>query len=700
MQFQQSTIVFKASNLLHKDGFKPSNIDVYDASFGNDLVIKLVFNQQNNKVNTLSAPVLGELEALLDAIEAKIKGGTQIKLVAFASAKQDIFIAGADINEIKEIKTKQEAKAKVAKGQAILHKISTLPCQTIALINGACMGGGLELALACTYRLASDNAKTKLALPEVNLGIIPGFGGCVRLPRLIGLINASQMILSGAPVDAKKAQKQGLIDYIAPLAFFEEHCNKLLQSILSTQFKVKRSKFLSQVLFKYLILMQAKTNVLKLTKGHYPAPLKAVDVLHRTFFTTKNIKKELQIELEAFCELCTGDISKNLIDVFFKLEALKKDSFEVAEGTTSLNVDETAVLGAGVMGGGIAWLMTMLNKGVKMKDVNLKAIGLGFGQIANNYNSLIKKRKLKPEQVNQKYNLVTFTMEDADLKNCDLVIEAIVEDLSIKQKVLANTESVVKKDAIIATNTSSLLVSDIAKNLQHKDRFIGMHFFNPVNKMPLIEVIKTKDTSPAVVQTVVQIARQAGKIPVVVGDCAGFVVNRILMLYMNEALKCLETTGDTKLIDEIFLKFGMPMGPFTLADEVGLDVCYKVAQNLYAAFGERAKPSQMLERLYKDQHLLGKKGGAGFYTYKDGVQQGVNPSLKAILRILPQKQEVLSDKQIIQTCLKVAINEARLIVDEGIVQNPDHIDIAMIMGTGFPAFRGGLVSYAKQNNLW
>ena len=700
MQFQQSTIVFKASNLLHKDGFKPSNIDVYDASFGNDVVIKLVFNQQNNKVNTLSAPVLGELEALLEAIEAKIKGGTQIKLVAFASAKQDIFIAGADINEIKEIKTKQEAKAKVARGQAILHKISTLPCQTIALINGACMGGGLELALACTYRLVSDNAKTKLALPEVNLGIIPGFGGCVRLPRLIGLINASQMILSGAPVDAKKAQKQGLIDYIAPLAFFEEHCNKLLQSILSAQFKVKRSKFLSQVLFKYLILMQAKTNVLKLTKGHYPAPLKAVDVLHRTFFTTKNIKKELQIELEAFCELCTGDISKNLIDVFFKLEALKKDSFAVPEGTTSLNIDETAVLGAGVMGGGIAWLMTMLNKGVKMKDVNLKAIALGFGQIANNYKSLIKKRKLKPEQVNQKYNLVTFTMEDADLKNCDLVIEAIVEDLSIKQKVLANTESFVKKDAIIATNTSSLLVSDIAQNLQHKDRFIGMHFFNPVNKMPLIEVIKTKDTSPAVVQTVVQIARQAGKIPVVVGDCAGFVVNRILMLYMNEALKCLETTGDTKLIDEIFLKFGMPMGPFTLADEVGLDVCYKVAQNLYAAFGERAKPSQMLERLYKDQHLLGKKGGAGFYTYKDGVQQGVNPSLKAILRILPQKQEVLSDKQIIQTCLKVAINEAKLIVEEGIVQNPDHIDIAMIMGTGFPAFRGGLVSYAKQNNLW
>ncbi len=700
MQFQQSAIVFKASNLLHKDGFKPSNIDVYDASFGNDVVIKLVFNQQNNKVNTLSAPVLGELEALLEAIEAKIKGGTQIKLVAFVSAKQDIFIAGADINEIKEIKTKQEAKAKVARGQAILHKISTLPCQTIALINGACMGGGLELALACTYRLVSDNAKTKLALPEVNLGIIPGFGGCVRLPRLIGLINASQMILSGAPVDAKKAQKQGLIDYIAPLAFFEEHCNKLLQSILSAQFKVKRSKFLSQVLFKYLILMQAKTNVLKLTKGHYPAPLKAVDVLHRTFFTTKNIKKELQIELEAFCELCTGDISKNLIDVFFKLEALKKDSFEVAEGTTSLNVDETAVLGAGVMGGGIAWLMTMLNKGVKMKDVNLKAIALGFGQIANNYKSMLKKRKIKPEQVNQKYNLVTFTMEDADLKNCDLVIEAIVEDLSIKQKVLANTESVVKKDAIIATNTSSLLVSDIAKNLQHKDRFIGMHFFNPVNKMPLIEVIKTKDTSPAVVQTVVQIARQAGKIPVVVGDCAGFVVNRILMLYMNEALKCLETTGDTKLIDEIFVKFGMPMGPFTLADEVGLDVCYKVAQNLYAAFGERAKPSQMLERLYKDQHLLGKKGGAGFYTYKDGVQQGVNPSLKAILRILPQKQEVLSDKQIIQTCLKVAINEAKLIVEEGIVQNPDHIDIAMIMGTGFPAFRGGLVSYAKQNNLW
>jgi 3-hydroxyacyl-CoA dehydrogenase / enoyl-CoA hydratase / 3-hydroxybutyryl-CoA epimerase len=677
-----------------------THTSIFQKIIQDKIIIKILIDQANSKVNTLAAPVLEELELIVKHIEGEINKGINISLLAFASAKQEVFIAGADINEIKNITTKQDAMQKVFRGQDIITKISNLKCKTIAMINGACMGGGLELALACNYRVASDSGKTKLALPEVNLGIIPGFGGCVRLPRLIGLINASQMILSGAPVDCKKALKQGLVDDVFPAFAFSEFCDKYLEKIAKNQINIKRKSFVVEFIFKIFILRAAKKNVLKLTKGFYPAPLKAIEVLAQTYHPLCSTRCALKTELKAFCELCIGDVSKNLIDVFFKIESLKKDTFSISQDVKHLEIQESAVLGAGVMGGGIAWLLTTLNKPVKMKDINLKAIGLGFTQIANNYKAMIKKKKLKPQELNQKYNLVTFATESSSLVNSNLIIEAIVEDIAVKQKVLSEVEAFVSKDCIIATNTSSLLVSEIAKGLSHKDRFVGMHFFNPVNKMPLVEVVKTKDTSDTAVQTIVSLARAAGKMPIVVGDCAGFVVNRILMLYMNEALKTLEQNLNLEEIDNIFTDFGMPMGPFTLADEVGLDVCYKVAQNLHLSFGARAKPSPILEQLYKEHHLLGKKGDSGFYDYKNGVKLGVNKMTESILRAHGSKRQEIDTVKILNSCLKIAIEEAKLIKNEGMVTNEDHIDIAMIMGTGFPAFRGGLVSYAKQNGLW
>ena len=667
-------------------------------------IFTITFNQKDSKVNTLCEPVLTELEQILDEISCK----TDINAVVFRSAKEGVFIAGADINEIKNITTIEDARAKVSRGQQIISKIEKLSicptrgvkCITFAVINGACMGGGLELALACNYRIAIEGEKTKLALPEVNLGIIPGFGGCIRLPKVVGLLNALPIILSGAPVDCKKALKIGLVNFVASGL----ECEKLIENFIAktTQArKIKRFKlYFFQRYLKHFMVNSARKQVLQTTKGFYPAPLAAAKLLEQTFCIAYNQDKALAMELDAFCDLAIGQISKNLIDLYFSTEALKKNNFGIEESIAEKQINEVSVLGAGVMGGGIAWLFSKINLPIKMKDINLKAIGLGYTQIAKIYGALLGKRKIKPAELAQKYNLIGHTLENADLKASDLVIEAVVEDINIKKSVLADIEKHISKDAIIATNTSSLLVSEIAKDLQHKERVVGMHFFNPVNKMPLVEVVKGEHSSPQAVKTVLNIARKSGKVAIVVGDCAGFVVNRILLPYMNEALKCLEQYGphNLKAIDKIFTNFGMPMGPFTLADEVGLDVCHKVSKNLCHAYGDRLTPAKTIENLFVEQKLLGKKAGKGFYNYNsEGKQIGLNIDAQLIS---PAEPKQFNEAEILNRCLQVMISEAKLILAEKIIDSEQNLDIAMIMGCGFPAFRGGLVKYAKTLDIW
>jgi 3-hydroxyacyl-CoA dehydrogenase / enoyl-CoA hydratase / 3-hydroxybutyryl-CoA epimerase len=664
----------------------------------------ITFNQKDSKVNTLCEPVLVEFEKVLDDVSCK----TDVKAVVFRSAKEGVFIAGADINEIKNITTPQDARIKVSRGQQIISKIeklSTCPqrglkCITFAVINGACMGGGLELALACNYRICIEGEKTKLALPEVNLGIIPGFGGCIRLPKVVGLLNALPIILTGAPIDSKKAFKIGLANFVASGMEAEKLVSDFIQKTTQARKIPKHKLYFFQRYLKHFMVSKARKQIMQTTKGFYPAPLAAAKLLEQTFCIAYNQDKALKMELDAFCTLAVGQISKNLIDLYFSTETLKKNNFGIDDDVNEKVIEEVSVLGAGVMGGGIAWLFSKINLPIKMKDINLKAIGLGYMQIAKIYESLLKKRKIKPAELAQKYNLIGHTLENSDLKASNLVIEAVVEDINIKKAVLTDIEKHISKDAIIATNTSSLLVDEIAQGLEHKHRFVGMHFFNPVNKMPLVEVVRGKGSSPQAVKTVLNIARKSGKVAIVVGDCAGFVVNRILLPYMNEALKCLEEYGPQhlKAIDKIFTNFGMPMGPFTLADEVGLDVCYKVSKNLHHAYGERAKSAKTIESLFVEQKLLGKKGGKGFYNYNnDGKQLGLNAEAKLTN---PTQPKQFNETEILNRCLQVMINEAKLILAENIIDSEQNLDIAMIMGCGFPAFRGGLVKYAKLNGKW
>ena len=668
-------------------------------------VANLVFDLPNEKVNKLSEPVLLELEKALNVIE----GNKAIRILLISSEKKDIFIAGADINEIKDIRNTKDAYEKVSRGQNVISRIADLKIATIAVINGACLGGGLELALACKYRVAVVNPKTMLGLPEVNLGIIPGFGGTQRLPRLIGLPESLKIILSGKSIDAKKAFKIGLVDDIVREEFIEEKLSHFVTEIIksgdenhylkSRNQAAKKRLFIESILLtKYLVYYLAKKDLWEKTKGQYPAPFYALEVIRRTYGLTYS-KRGYAVELEAFCELAVGEISKNLIEIFFISEELRKDEGPSIMGKVQ-DVKNAALLGAGVMGGGIAWLFANSNFNIRIKDITQNAITLGYNQVIKIFNQLKKIKKLTQEQVNMKMARITSGLDFIGFDNVVFVVEAVVENMAVKKTVLADAETKVKDSAIIVSNTSSLSISEMARALQKPERFAGMHFFNPVNRMPLVEVIRGEKTSDETIAVVVKLTKKLGKTPIVVKDVAGFLVNRILLPYMNEASYLLQEGADVLRVDALIEKFGMPMGPFILADIVGIDVGCKVAHSLQDAYGERMRVADILDELYKNhKELLGKKSQKGFYLHFSGENnKSLNPDISKIVDEVRQANKIqsfyISDAEIIDRCILTMVNEAAKCLEENVVQNARYLDMAMIMGTGFPAFRGGVLRYA------
>jgi 3-hydroxyacyl-CoA dehydrogenase/enoyl-CoA hydratase/3-hydroxybutyryl-CoA epimerase len=670
-------------------------------------VANLVFNLPNEKVNKLSAPVMSELEKALNVID----GNKGIRVLIITSEKKDIFIAGADINEIKDIYDEKTAYEKVSRGQNILNKIASLKIPTVAVINGACLGGGLELALACTYRVAILNPKTSLGLPEVNLGIIPGFGGTQRLPKLLGLQESLKIILSGKAIDANKAFKIGLIDDIIREEFMEEKLGHFLTEVIKSgddnHYLAKRKAackkrfyFETLLLGKFLIFYMAKKDLYEKTKGHYPAPFYALEVIRRTYGMTYG-NRGFKTELDAFCELVVGNISKNLIDIFFINEELKKDDGVNNESLQNIkDIRNSALLGAGIMGGGIAWLFANNNINIRIKDITQNAIALGYNQVLKIFNQLKKIRKLTTEQVNMKMAKISAGLDYSGFNNADLIIEAVVENIEVKKKILAETEKYVKKDAIIASNTSSLSISKMAGALENPERFAGMHFFNPVNRMPLVEVIRGEKTSDETIATIVKISKKIGKTPIVVKDVPGFLVNRILLPFMNEAAYLLQDGAEIAKIDEIVENFGMPMGPFVLADVVGIDVGVKVAHSLYEGYGNRMAVAPILDEIHnKHKDLLGKKSKKGFYLYGFSEKQNkLNPEIDFILQDVRKNHQIqpsyISNQEIINRTILTMVNEAAKCLEESVVKSARHLDMAMIMGAGFPAFRGGVLKYA------
>lgn len=650
----------------------------------------LIFDLVGEKANKLSTPIMLRLAEVL----LEVSSDRSLKSLVLVSRKPTIFIAGADITEISKMTSGEMKPETLMKLQAVHTFLEELPIPSIAAIHGACMGGGTELALSCDYRICSDAPETRIGLPEVQLGIMPGWGGTQRLPRLLGLEKSLDLILSGRHIDGKSAKKLGLVDKIAPYEVLETKALEWAEKLGESGEKRERSHQLSRIALervpggKWVIFDQAKKKLLEKTKGNYPAPLKALEVIRRTY--GGDLHEGLQEEARAFTELLGTPESKNLTQLFFLTERVRKDK-GVATSAPVREIRRTAVLGAGVMGGGISQLFAAKGYRVRMRDLNWEAIRKGYQAAYRVFKKLVDRRKMKQSELDNKMAMIEGTTSLKGLRGVDLVVEAVVEDLEIKKRVLAEVESQVAEDAIICTNTSSLSVSQMATNCSNPGRVVGMHFFNPVDKMPLVEVVRGEKSSDGAVATVFAFAKKVGKTPILVKDSPGFLVNRILGPYLNEAVQLLLEGVSAREIDEAMERFGMPMGPCELLDEVGLDIAAKVSKVLYGAFGSRMKPPSFMDWVVSEKRL-GKKTGRGIYVW-DGKKKSEDATLTSKVK---HTQVVIENNtsNIQKRLVYLMVNEGARCLSEGVVRDAAEVDIGMIFGTGFAPFRGGLLRYA------
>ena len=645
-----------------------------------DLAI-LWFDLPGEKVNKMSSATLRELSSVLDSVAA-----SDAKKLVIASRKRGIFIAGADIQEFTTVTGEEGAKAYVTLGQQVFTKLQNLKQTTVAAIDGVCLGGGCELALSCDWRVMSDSPKAQIGLPEVKLGIFPAWGGTSKLPRLIGLPAALDIILNGKALDGKRAKRVGLVDEVVESGIVVQVAKKFAERGKRkgggrTKFYVEGNPLARNVIFG-----KARKAVLQQTKGHYPAPLKAIEVMD--YAMSAGVERGMQREAEEAASLVNNDVAKNLVQLFFLMEESKKDPFPAQPR----DVSYVGVLGAGVMGGGIAQIVAdKTDAEVRMRDIAWKAIGGGMKAAAKIWKRKVERRRMTRGEMARKLARITAATDWSGFQRADVVIEAVVESIPVKRQVLAEFEGLAKPDAIFATNTSTIPITQIAAEAKRPENVVGMHFFNPVDRMPLVEIIRGEKTSDVAMVTTAKLARQLGKTVVYCNDGPGFVVNRILGPYMNESGFLLEEGNSIESLDKAMVDFGMPMGPMALLDEVGIDVAAKVAGILTEAFGNRMQKSTVVEKLYADGRH-GKKNGKGLYVYENGKRKGPDASVYKVLGV--RAPHPADAKAVVERMVLAMINEASLILDEKIVASAGELDLAMIMGTGFPPFRGGLLRYA------
>lgn len=663
---------------------------------GPDRLATLTFDSPGKKVNVFTREALQELERLLGELGSRQDIGCLILL----SGKSGNFIAGADVEEIARVTDPTEAEAGSRVGHRLFAAWESLPFPTVAAIRGICLGGGLEISLASTWRVASDRPDTKMGLPEVQLGILPGWGGSTRLPRLIGIAESLDLILTGKTVNGRKALKLGLIDALLPEARFLDGVRDFALSKLDRKrhdeggFDFKEMLLEKNPLGRKILFDQARKKTLEQTRGHYPAPLRAIEVVRVGI--EQGMKAGFDAEARALSELAISKISKNLVHVFHLTEEAKKETG--LPGAEPRPVRSTAVLGAGVMGGGIAQLIAdKTGLPVRMKDVNEAALASGMKHAAGLFDYQLKRRRLTAPEARRKMALLHPTLDFSGFSRVDLVIEAIVENMGVKQEVFAETAKHVQEGGILASNTSSLSIAGIGAKTPDPGRVVGMHFFNPVHKMPLVEVIAPEGSDPAAVNTVFAYTRKLGKTPILVKDTPGFLVNRLLMFYSTEALWLLDEGHRIEDLDRIMTDWGMPVGPMVLTDEVGIDVATKVAHILHDAFSDRLPLPEWLDKTPQSGRL-GTKNGKGFYLYEGKERKGPDPSVYALLGLHPKHEHpdpgMIADRMVLPM-----VNEAARCLEEKVVGSAADLDLALIFGTGFPPFRGGLCRWADQEGL-
>lgn len=657
-----------------------------------DGIALITFDLPGESVNKITQSVKEEFIATFETLARD----PEVRAVVFISGKPDIFIAGADVEEFVALRSAAEAERLAAGGQEMLERVAAFPKPVVAAIHGACLGGGLEFALACRYRVATEHPKTQLGLPEVQLGILPAAGGCQRLPRLIGARAALDIILGGKVERAHKAFRLGIVDELVPVPILREVSLAAARRLADGWQPVRKRPggamgwlLDGNPLGRKLVFRQARKQVLAATRGNYPAPLAALDAIE--YGLRHGMAEGLKREAQLFGQLAATDVSRKLVQIFFATTQLKKD-LGVENAPPPREVRRLGVVGAGFMGAGIAGTaVVQAGVDVRMKDAARAQVAKGLAAARDILDDRLRRRRITKYEHARLVALLSGDDDFAGFGRADLVVEAVFEDLGVKQQVLREVEAVTPPDAIFASNTSTIPITRIAEASQRPERVIGMHFFSPVARMPLLEVIPGERTAAEVISTAVAFGRRMGKTAIVVRDRPGFWINRILTPYMNEAGYLLGEGVAIDDLDRIMVEWGFPVGPITLLDEVGLDVAEKASGVMHAAFGDRLAPAPVFAKLVKDGRL-GRKVGRGFYRYAGGKKKGVDTAVYDLLGVHPNGGSHAAE--VIQRLVLVMLNEAARAFGEGVVRSPRDGDVGALFGFGFPPFRGGPLRHA------
>jgi 3-hydroxyacyl-CoA dehydrogenase/enoyl-CoA hydratase/3-hydroxybutyryl-CoA epimerase/enoyl-CoA isomerase len=658
----------------------------------------LTFDLPDSRANTLGQAVQSEFEAMLKQLQGK----PALHGLILRSGKPGMFIAGADLKELGAAPQKPElTRTLVKRGLDIIAGFESLPFPTVAAIDGGCMGGGLELALGFDFRLAGSHPKCEIGLPEVKIGLFPGWGGTQRLPRVIGPALAAELICAGEAVNAQRAKEIGLVwDAVPSERLMDEAVRLLTWARQSEAWRAERKKKqqpvgLSEDQHSFIFAV-ARGQVMMKTKGQLPAPLAALTAIEKG--CNLPLGEGLKVEMEAFVPLVGSPISRNLIAVFFQQQRLAKDPGVADLKVQPRPVERVGVLGAGIMGAGIAGAHVRRGVPALLLDSVPAALEKGIANIAKVMQTRIEIGRMTPEEMLGALARLNTTLNLALMADRDVVIEAVVENEAVKTKTYRDLQALLRDDVILASNTSTISITRMAGVWKKPENFAGMHFFNPVDRMQLVEVIRGEKTSDATVVTLVALARRIGKTPIVVRDCPGFLVNRILFPYINESLVLLEEGAEPRAIDKAAVAFGMPMGPVTLNDLVGLDTALFAGHVVNTAFADRAKTTRILEELVKAGRL-GQKTGAGFYSYAKGSKGADDPAFAAIVDKCRTGRRSIDMEEITDRLFLPMLTEASRCLMEKIVRDPGDIDMGLILGIGFPPFRGGILRWGDTLGL-
>ena len=657
---------------------------------------ELILDLQGEAVNKLSTVVIQELEAAVAALQKE----SGLKGLLISSAKE-AFIVGADITEFHGVfgKSEQQLVDMNLRVHALFNALEDLPYPTVTAINGLALGGGCELLLATDFRVMAQSAK--IGLPETKLGIIPGWGGCVRLPRMIGADNAIEWIAGGNENNAEAALKVGAVDAVVPLEQLREAALDILAEAQAGNLnwearrEEKKAPLKLNPVESMMVFETAKGYVASKAGPHYPAPVEAIKAIQRG--STAEREKAQAVEAKIFAKMAKTDVCFNLVGLFLNDQLVKKkaSAYEKQAKPTA----KAAVLGAGIMGGGVAYQSASRGKTpIMMKDVNEEALQLGLKEANKLLAKQVERKKITVAQMGEALGRIRPTLSYGDFRDVDLIVEAVVEHPKIKAAVLAELEEQVADDAIITSNTSTISITQLAQNLKRPENFCGMHFFNPVHRMPLVEVIRGEQSSETAIAATVAYARQLGKTPIVVNDCPGFLVNRVLFPYFGGFIGLLEQGADFQQVDRVMEKFGWPMGPAYLLDVVGLDTALHASDVLAEAYPQRMKrDDKTILNVMNEQGRLGQKNDTGFYRYEEDrkgkPKKVVDESTYALIKPLIRDTPELSDDDIIARMMVPLCMETVRCFEDGIVETPAEADMALIYGIGFPPFRGGALRY-------